>query len=147
MKNHYPLWKNILLVVLLLIAIVYAMPSFFGDDPAVQISASSDHAMEADLLERVKKSLVDNKLDYFAIDHKEESGILVRFRDVDTQLRARDILKSELGEKYVVALNLASRTPKWFYAIGAMPVKLGLDLRGGVHFLLAIDLEDMIKKA
>ena len=145
MKNHYPLWKNILLVFLLLVAIVYAMPSFFGDDPAVQVSAG-DYVVEADLLDRVKKSLIDNKLDYFAIDHMEEAGMLVRFRDIDTQLRARDILRGELGERYVVALNLASRTPKWFYAIGAMPVKLGLDLRGGVHFLLAIDLEDMIKK-
>ncbi len=145
MQNYYPLWKNVLLIILLLIAAIYAMPSLFGDDPSIQISTGNDFSMDGKIGDKLKQILADNKFDYLGIE-KQNEGVLIRFKDADTQIKARDLIRISLDEKYAVALNLSSRTPRWFYAIGASPVKLGLDLRGGVHFLLAVDLEDMIKK-
>ncbi|MBU0744625.1 MAG: protein translocase subunit SecD [Gammaproteobacteria bacterium] len=145
MQNHYPLWKNLLLVFLLVVAVIYTAPNLFGVDPAVQITAGSDVTVTDDISGQVQKTLADNKLTYTKIEH-EENGLLVRFADVDVQIKARDALKSSLGDDYIVALNPASRTPKWLSYLGASPMKLGLDLRGGVHFLYAVDLNDMIKK-
>lgn len=145
MQHNYPLWKNILLAVLLAVAIIYALPNIFGDDPAVQISASNVAIETGDVLDKAKAVLEEHNLKYTAAE-KQAEGSLIRFSDPDTQIKARDVLRSSLGDDYVVALNLASRTPKWLHAIGAYPMKLGLDLRGGVHFLLEVDLNDMIKK-
>lgn len=145
MQNRYPMWKNIMLVVLLLVAIVYALPNIFGDDPAIQISADSNSLVSVDVSDDVKKTLDRNKLKYTSFENRE-NNILIRFSDPDTQIKAKDALRASLGDDYIIALNLASRTPKWLHAIGAYPMKLGLDLRGGVHFLLAVDLNDMIKK-
>lgn len=145
MQNRYPLWKNLLLVFLLVVAIIYAMPNLFGDDPAIQISASSSSAVSGDVLAQTKKILADHRLQYQVFEQQHDS-LLVRFADTDTQIKARDLIKTSLGDDYIVALNLASRTPRWLQILGASPMKLGLDLRGGVHFLLAVDLNDMIKK-
>lgn len=145
MQNHYPLWKQLLLLGLLVIAVIYALPNLFGEDLAVQISASDAAIKTSDVLEKTKKVLADNELNYFKIEQQNDN-LLVRFTDADAQIKARDVIKSALGDEYIVALNLASRTPKWFHYLGASAMKLGLDLRGGVHFLLAVDLNDMIKK-
>ena len=145
MQNHYPLWKNILLIGLLVIAIIYAAPNLFGVDPAVQISAGSTSTITGDILDQTKKTLANNQLKYIDLE-KQHDNLLVRFADADTQIKARDVIKGALGDDYIVALNLASRTPKWLQVLGANPMKLGLDLRGGVHFLYSVDLNDMIKK-
>ena len=143
MQNRYPLWKNILLVVLLGIAIIYALPNLFGDDQAVQISSATE--LGANTLARAQKALANARIKYLSTEEKDDK-LLIRFADTDMQLKARDVIKTALGEDYIVALNLASRTPKWLQFVGAQPLKLGLDLRGGVHFLLEVDLNDMLKK-
>jgi preprotein translocase subunit SecD len=145
MQNRYSLWQNILLASVLLIAMIYASPNLFGEDPAVQISGAGTTAITDEVLTQVKKILADSHIQDLSCEIQEDK-ILIRFADVDEQLKARDIISDNLGDNYIAALNPASRTPKWLQAIGAHPVKLGLDLRGGVHFLLEVDLNDMIKK-
>ena len=145
MQNHYPLWKNILLIALLVIASIYAMPNLFGDDQAVQISGVGAELVDADALSQAQKALAKAQIKYLSSEQQDDK-LLMRFADTDIQLKARDVIKNALGEDYIVALNLASRTPKWLQFFGAQPMKLGLDLRGGVHFLLEVDLNDMIKK-
>ncbi|MEI8054520.1 MAG: protein translocase subunit SecD [bacterium] len=145
MQNRYPLWQNILLISALVIAIVYAMPNLFGVDQAVQISGTEAALITDDTLAQTKKILAAAHIKDISAQQQDDK-LLVRFADTDTQIKARDIIKTALGEDYIVALNLASRTPKWLQALGANPMKLGLDLCGGVHFLLEVDLNDMIKK-
>lgn len=145
MQNHYPLWKNLLLGFLLVVAIVYAMPNLFSSDPSVQISATGTAMITDNILERTKKALIDNHLQYLKIE-RQGDNLLIRFADLDIQIKARDLIKTTLGEDYIVALNIASRTPHWLSSLGANPMKLGLDLRGGVHFLLNVDFNDMLKK-
>lgn len=145
MQNHYPLWKNLLLVGLLLLGIVYAIPNLFHDDPSVQISvASADVKLDEQVVSKVQQVLRDRHFDHLDVDRSADN-LLIRFADTDTQIRARDLLQATFGEHYTVALNLASRTPAWLAAIGANPMKLGLDLRGGVHFLLEVDVNTLIK--
>lgn len=146
MQNQYPLWKNILLVGLLVIALIYALPNIFGDDPAVQISIPGNSATTAHpiSLDQVKQILDKNQL-HITQAETQADGLLLRFADTDTQIKARDLIKASLGENYIVALNLAPRTPKWLQFFGANPMKLGLDLRGGVNFLLEVDIDRMIK--
>lgn len=145
MQNHYPLWKNILLVVGLCIAIIYAIPNLFGEDLAVQISNLENAPITAETLAKTKQILDNTHIKYLSSGQQDDK-LLIRFADADAQLQACDTIKTALGDDYMVALNLASRTPKWLQAIGAKPMKLGLDLRGGVHFLMEVDLNDMIKK-
>lgn len=145
MQNHYPLWKNLLLIGLLFVAVIYALPNLFGSDPAVQVSASSTALVTSDISQKVIKALTDHQVKHVQINQQKDT-LLIRFSDHDTQIRARDIIKTALGDDYVVALNLATRNPKWLSALGANPMKLGLDLCGGVHFLLEVDLNDMVKK-
>lgn len=150
MQNHYPLWKNLLLVGLLLIGIIYALPNVFGDDPSIQISSTGAIAADAAqinapaTIDKIKQVLHDAHFAYQKIEQSPDS-LLIRLSDADVQLQARDMLKASLGENYVVALNLASRTPHWLTALGAYPMKLGLDLRGGVNFLLEVDTDTLIR--
>ena len=145
MQNRYPLWQNILLVGALVIAIIYALPNLFGTDQAVQVSGTETALVTDDTLAQTKKALADAKIKDLSAE-KQGDKLLIRFADTDIQIKARDIIKAALGEDYIVALNLPSRAPKWLQALGANPMKLGLDLCGGVHFLLEVDLDDMIKK-
>lgn len=144
MQNKYPWWKNLLLIALVLVGLVYAIPNLYSDYPAVQISTQNSMSMDA-LEVQVKKILSDAKINYGAIvtsqDHLE-----IRFASTDIQLLARDTLKNALGSAYTVALNLAPATPRWMSKIGAEPMKQGLDLRGGVHFLLEIDVDSVISR-
>ena len=144
MQNRYPLWKNILLVVLLIIGLIYGAPNLYGDDPSVQISATGTAILNTLTLEEAKKALDEHKLKYTKVEQTAEN-LLFRFSDTDTQLQARDVIKTALGDNYTVALNLASRTPRFLAVLGASPMKLGLDLRGGVHFLLEVDTDSLIK--
>lgn len=143
MLNKYPLWKNLLLILLICIGFIYAAPNIFGEDPAVQVSGVPGISVSDQLLNQITDTLNSNHLTYktAAIDKR---NILVRFKDTDTQLKASDILKASLGDNYTVALNLAPATPSWLIALGAQPMKLGLDLRGGVHFLLNVDVDSVI---
>ena len=145
--NRYPLWKYILILASLLFGMLYALPNFFGEAPAVQVSpAKSTLKVEPALLEQVESTL---KTENIAVDglFLDEKGVKVRFASPDAQIKAKDVLTERLGKDYVVALNLVSRSPEWLHNIGALPMYLGLDLRGGVHFLLQVDMKGAVDKA
>ena len=144
--NRYALWKYLLIVIVIAFGVIYALPNLYGKDPALQISASRG----AELSELTRFS-VEDALDKAGIDYGDmalgDSGLLVRFQDEATQLKARDVVKDALGRAYTVALNLAPATPAWLRMLGAEPMFLGLDLRGGVHFLMEVDMEAAVTKA
>ena len=144
MQNKYPLWKNILLVVIAVVGLVYAIPNLFSEDPVLQISSQA--SVTPDALESHAKKLLDEaNIKYRSMSLSDE-GLEVRFTSTDTQLLARDVIKTGLGEQYTVALNLAPSTPAWLRALHAEPMKQGLDLRGGVHFLLEVDIDSVINR-
>ncbi|MDO9189912.1 MAG: protein translocase subunit SecD [Sulfurimicrobium sp.] len=144
--NRYPLWKNILVAVTLLLGLLYTLPNFFGEMPAVQISsARSTVKVDTSTLQKVEEALSQNKMASQGTS-LDASSIKVRFADTDTQLKAKDVLQNSLGNNYVVALNLISSSPGWLSSLGALPMYLGLDLRGGVHFLLEVDMKAALVK-
>ena len=144
--NRYPLWKYLLIVIIVATGCLYALPNIYGKDPALQVSA----ARGAEVSE-VTRYAVEDALDQAGITYGDISvatgNLVVRFQDEETQLRAQDIVKEALGRSYTVALNLAPATPDWLRAFGAEPMFLGLDLRGGVHFLMEVDMEAAVVKA
>jgi len=138
--NRYPFWLNALILFAVLIGVVYTAPNFFGEVPAIQVSAAkSTQKVDEELQTRVSNALKGANI---ANDGEflEASGLKMRFADTDTQLKAKDVVQKALGEDYTVALNLVSRSPRFLTSIGALPMYLGLDLRGGVHFLLQVDM-------
>ena len=143
--NRYPLWKYLLLLAALAVGIVYALPNLYGEDPALQISTTRG-LMGEHVRKEVEQALKEAGLPFRSVALEGER-ILVRLPDTETQLRARDLLGRRLGERYVVALHLAPATPAWLRAIGALPMYLGLDLRGGVHFLMEVDMEAAVRQA
>lgn len=145
MLNQTPLWKYILVIVVIGICTLYASPNLYGEDHAVQISAGRNAVVDAQLVERVKNELTQSNIDSKSVV-LEDDQILVRVKDADTQLIARETLEKNLGENYFVAMNLAPDTPKWLSALGGEPLKLGLDLRGGVHFLMEVDMKSALDK-
>ena len=144
MLNQYPLWKYILLVVVLFFASIYALPNVYGEDPAVQISHRTKALTEEDKL-AVTQALSERQITIKSTEI-EQGSILVRFNDTETQLVAAEALKQALGKKHLIALNLAPATPGWLRALNAAPMYLGLDLRGGVHFLMEVDMVAAIKR-
>ncbi|MGH8481604.1 MAG: protein translocase subunit SecD [Nevskiaceae bacterium] len=142
----YPRWKYILLVVTVALGALYALPNLFGEEPAVQISTQSGDPLPAAFADAVGKALTGAALASTGMG-LEEQRFTVRFVDEAAQLRAAEVLKRELGNRYVVALNLAPKTPAWLRALGGRPMALGLDLRGGVHFLIEVDIDDVRRKA
>ena len=142
----YPLWKYVLLIAALLFGVVYSAPNLYGDDPSVQISLQNGDPLPATLGAQIDEALKAAALQPQA-SGVENAQWVVRFDSAEHQLKAADELKRLLGDRYVVALNLASKTPAWLRAIGARPMNLGLDLRGGVHFLLEVDIDEVRKKA
>ena len=142
---EFPRWKNILVIVMLLFSILYALPNLFPQDPAVQIIANRGHLVDAALKERVQGTLQKQKLQFNSIEQVRDE-LLVRVSNPDAQLKAADALHTELGEDYTAALNLASTVPGWLNAIGGKPMLLGLDLRGGVHFLMEVDQDAVLDK-
>ncbi|EOU9537560.1 protein translocase subunit SecD [Cronobacter dublinensis] len=145
MLNRYPLWKYLMLVVVLLVGLLYALPNLYGEDPAVQITGARGVAASDQTLVQVQNTLQKEKISAKSVA-LEEGAILARFDSTDTQLRAREALMSTLGDQFVVALNLAPATPRWLTTISAEPMKLGLDLRGGVHFLMEVDMQTALSK-
>ncbi|WP_395755138.1 protein translocase subunit SecD [Edwardsiella ictaluri] len=145
MLNRYPLWKYIMLIVALVIGLLYALPNLYGEDPVVQITGARGVAASESTLVQVRDVLEKQHIPSKSIA-LENGAILARFTDTDIQLRAREALVDTLGDKYVVALNLAPATPKWLAMVGAEPMKLGLDLRGGVHFLMQVDMDTALSK-
>lgn len=143
--NQYPFWKNLLIVVVMAGGLLYAAPNLYGEDPAIQISATRT-SVDASTLARVEQILKDGGLTSIS-SQLDELGAKIRFADTETQLKAWDRVQTELGETYTVALNLLPATPKMLNAVGGKPMYLGLDLRGGVHFLMQVDMLAVRKKA
>ena len=146
MINQYPLWKQLLIVAVLAVGLVFALPNLYGEDPAVQISATRGAPVDSALASRVGGRLSQLGITPKSIE-RDAGSILVRFADPDVQLEAQDALRQELGRQFVVALNLAPSTPDWLSDLGALPMYLGLDLRGGVHFLMEVDMAGAVRKA
>jgi preprotein translocase subunit SecD len=144
--NRFPLWKNLLVVIVIVFAFFYAAPNLFPEDPAVQVSgASATIPVDANTIDKIKQVLQTVQAPYLQLQ-QQEHGILLRFASTDIQLKAKEAIQETLGDDYLVALNLAPSTPNWLRAIGAMPMKLGLDLRGGVHLLYQVDVESVLKQ-
>jgi preprotein translocase subunit SecD len=146
MRNRFPLWKNLMVAAVLILGIIYALPNFFGEDPSVQLSAVRAAKVDDSLKVQVQGLLDAAGLKAKAVEMADKR-MLIRFSDTDSQLKASDVLNEKLGEAYTVALNLAPSTPSWLRKFGAKPMYLGLDLRGGVHFLLQVDTDAAIKQA
>ncbi|MDP2004462.1 MAG: protein translocase subunit SecD [Rubrivivax sp.] len=150
--NRYPLWKYAILGVVLLIGLLYTLPNFFGEAPAVQVSGGkSTVQVDAGMVQRVQQTLTAAQInaDFVRFDG---ASVRARFADIDTQIKAKDALLKALNPdptdaRYIVALNLVSRTPEWLTRLHAMPMYLGLDLRGGVHFLMQVDMRGALKQA
>jgi preprotein translocase subunit SecD len=144
MPNKFPLWKNVLILLVVAFGFIFAAPNLYPPDPAVQLSGQSG-AMVIDqaILDKVESSLDEAGIEYFA-GEADGSTALVRLRDGGLQLRAKEVIQAEMGGDYIVALNLAPTTPDWLVGLGGAPMKLGLDLRGGVHFLLEVDLDSAL---
>ncbi|THF69111.1 MAG: protein translocase subunit SecD, partial [Methylophaga nitratireducenticrescens] len=139
--NRYPLWKNLLVVAVIVIAIIYAMPNLFGDDPAVQVSASRQNTVDLQLANEIESTLKQAEIPYKGVV-LEENRLLIRFSEANDQLKARELIQQSLSaDDYIVALNLAPNTPPLLRSLGAKPMNLGLDLRGGVHFLMEVDMD------
>jgi preprotein translocase subunit SecD len=145
--NRYPLWKYLLVLVVFILGLIYTLPNFYGESPAVQILPLRPN-LKADsaLLQRVGDALKAANLNAEGIA-LDPTSVKARFNNTDNQLKAKDILQAKLGDDYMVALNLLSRSPQWLTAMNARPMYLGLDLRGGVHFLLQIDMKGALDKA
>src|SRR5690606_31506568 len=145
MLNKYPLWKNLLVVLVLVLGCIYAAPNLYPPDPAIQIMPSrAGTEMSEDVLVKVRQTLEQRGIEYFG-EEVRGSTVLMRLTSNDQQLPAKDALQRILGDSYVVALNLAPTTPDWLLNLGAGPMTMGLDLSGGVHFLMEVDMDDYLK--
>ncbi len=144
--NKYPLWKYLLILAVVVVGFVYALPNIYGEYPAVQISPTRTAKVDQGVLGMVEDQLKRANVPYVGAV-LEDKGARIRFTDTETQIRARDLVQKALGEQYVVALNLLPATPGWLEALRAKPMYLGLDLRGGVHFLMQVDMAAVLKKA
>ncbi len=145
MINQYPLWKYLLILAVLITGVIYALPNLYGEDPAVQVSSTRSTVDDA-TARAVEDALRQANLAHRPVEISE-GRLLVRFADTESQLKAADILTDALGSGHVVALNLAPATPQWLQKLNALPMYLGLDLRGGVHFLMEVDIDAAVRQA
>ena len=144
MPNTFPMWKNLVILLVIIFAFTYASPNLFPPDPAIQMSGQSGAmVIDESVLGLVEKSLDEAGIEYFDGEADGQS-LLVRLKDIKMQLRAKEVIQAEMGGNYIVALNLAPTTPEWLSGLGGVPMKLGLDLSGGVHFLLEVDLDSAL---
>ena len=137
--NHYAGWKNALIVFFLFISTLYAIPNLYGSDLAIQITGTGDYVVQEKDLKSINETLSENSVDYKSATI-ENNNVLIRFSDSKSQLTSKALLKDSLNRNYVVALNLAPSIPQWLSSLGGRAMSLGLDLRGGVHFLLEVDM-------
>ncbi len=145
MLNRFPLWKNLMIIIVTLIGSLYALPNLYGEDPSVQISGTRGQEATTETLAQVNNALASLNISPKATQ-LENGSILVRLEKDDQQLPAKEKISEMLGDKYSVALNLAPATPTWLTDIGGSPMKRGLDLRGGVRFLMEVDMNTAMQK-
>ncbi len=145
--NQYPKWKYGLVLIAIFIGLIYSIPNFFGESPALQVKTTkTSDKLDLSILGTIENSLKEANLPFDGIV-QEPNGIKIKFASPDSQIKAKDVLQNALGSNYVIALNLVSKSPSWLSKIGAIPMYLGLDLRGGVHFLLQVDMKAAAEKA
>lgn len=142
--NKFPLWKNILVFLVIAVGFFYALPNLYGEDPALQVSGSGNTELVSKDVDKIK-ALLDSKNMQGEYEFNENS-LLIRFKDTQEQILAKDMVQDLMGDRYITALNLAPATPSWMRSFGMHPLKLGLDLRGGVHFLMEVDMDEAMKK-
>ncbi len=144
--NKYPIWKYVVIGVALVVAFLYALPNFYGSVPAVQVAGLRAVKVDATTKKNVEEALAAAKIEASEVQLDGEV-LKVKFKDPGTQLQAREVIQKRVGETYVVALNLVSNSPAWLSSINALPMYLGLDLQGGVHFLMQVDMKAALDKA
>ena len=145
--NQYPKWKYGLVLIAIFIGLIYSIPNFFGESPALQVmTTKTSDKLDLSILGTIENSLKEANLPFDGMV-QEPNGIKIKFASPDSQVKAKDVLQNALGSNYVIALNLVSKSPSWLSKIGAIPMYLGLDLRGGVHFLLQVDMKAAAEKA
>ncbi len=147
MPNRYPLWKYILLIAVVSLAIVYALPNAYPEDPTIEISGDDDVKVTENTQKRVEAFLAKQNVAYKEMEITENGKLLIRFADTTSQLSVAESLRELMGTSYITALNLAAATPQWLRDFDATPMNLGLDLRGGVYFLLQVDVKAALDKA
>lgn len=145
MRNQYPTWKYALIAVLIFLGLLYAAPNLYGENPAIQVLPRTGYNFSQGTEAQIKEALSHDQIPFQSI-RVEGNSILVRFADTHAQLTAKESVQEALGDHFIVALNLAPKTPGWLEALGAQPMKLGLDLRGGVHFLMNVDVDSSIQR-
>ena len=146
MINKFPLWKNLLVIAIVLFGIIYSIPNLFGEDPAIQINATKGASVTQGDADRVLAKIKELGITPKSSELKDDQFV-VRFNSEEDEFKAREEAQELLGERFIVAMNLLPSTPKILSAIGAEPLKLGLDLRGGVHFLMEIDMDEALAKS
>ena len=146
MRNHYPWWKWLIIAVVVIPGLFYALPNLFGDDLGIQIRGTRGATLTSSDLAQIQ-SLVDSSGSVYRSIRKDDRGISVRLTTPDDQLKVRDLLEQELGNRYTIALTLLPAAPNLFTGVGAKPMYLGLDLRGGVHFLMEVDMNSVARRA
>ncbi|MFP2768415.1 protein translocase subunit SecD [Oceanisphaera sp. KMM 10153] len=145
MLNRYPLWKYLMVIAVITISFLYAAPNLFGEDPALQVSGSRGTQVTPAVLSQTQQTLSKAGIAVKSAALIDDQ-LLIRFRNTDDQLKGKDLVADTLDDGYITALNLAPSTPSWLEAIGAGPLKLGLDLRGGVHFLMEVDMDEALSR-
>ncbi|NRB56444.1 MAG: protein translocase subunit SecD, partial [Salinicola sp.] len=145
MLNRYPLWKYLLILIVCVVGVIYALPNLYPQDPAVQISTTNG-SLGSQQLDRVTQALAEDDIQVKSAAMTGNNTALIRLNDAEQQLPARDVVDDVLDGDYTVALNLADSTPSWLTSLSAAPMKLGLDLRGGVHFLLEVDMKAAVEQ-
>ncbi len=144
--NQYPVWKYVLIAVVILTGALYALPNLYGDDPSVQVSPLRGAPIDDESRMRVTELLKGEGITFKSFE-RVPRGMLIRFNNTEDQLRAKDLIDEKMGDNYVSALNLSPATPAWLSALNAAPMYLGLDLRGGVHFLMEVDMVAALRQA
>jgi len=144
MQNKYPLWKNLLILFVVLLGAIYSAPNLYPDDPAVQITHESEPIDEF-VMSTATDALRAESIEFFGETIDGRSGI-IRFRNLEDQLRGKSVIELAVGGGYFTALNLAPTTPGWLQALNAGKMSLGLDLQGGVHFLMEVDMEAALER-
>jgi preprotein translocase subunit SecD len=145
--NEYPTWRYVLIIAMVVLGFLYALPNIYGDDYAIQLTSRNSAGIPSGFVTQLKAAMTKQQVGFTSVVSAapKSQSILIRFSDAAEQTKAKDLLEALYKKNYAVALNLAPRTPKWLQAIGANPMRLGLDLRGGVHFLLEVDTAKMLK--
>ncbi|KAA9133974.1 protein translocase subunit SecD [Marinihelvus fidelis] len=138
--NQYPAWKYVLILLVIAVGVIYALPNLYGDHPAVQVTSARGFQLPLEIETTIDDTLASEQIPFLGTE-LGDNRVLVRLSNTDDQLRASDALQKTLGDGYVVALHMAHATPGWLRAFGAKPLTLGLDLQGGVHFLMQVDME------